>query len=196
MPSAWQFVTPPALRRQSRIGRPQLARGRRVARNRTHAVVEDVRKTLLERAHRFRRPVHPQCGPAPHRERTHVVDSVDVIRVLVREQDRIDMVDVIRDQLQAKLGWRVDADALSRIRLHQRTAARALVPRIVAPAHLAATTDLGNAETRPRSEKGQPHTTSTRIRLVVPGMSHGTPAVSSTRSPGFSSASHSMAVRA
>ena len=100
-----------------------------------------------------------------------------------RDMNRILVAYVSGTELAAQLWWRIDQDAGSAIGLDERTDARPLVSRIRRPAHFALTSNLWNAETCSRPQKGEFQTVSTLSRLVVPGMSNGTPAVTMMRSP-------------
>ena len=134
-------------------------------------------------AQRFGRPVHLHRNFAPVRERPDIVNSVDMIRVIVREQNRIDTADARGDQLETQLRRSVDQNVRASIRHHQRADAGSLVPRVRRSAHLARASDLWNAKAGSRSQEDELQTVSTLSRLVVPGMSNGTPAVTMIRSP-------------
>src|SRR5580704_14058373 len=116
--------------------------------------------------------------------------------MVVREQHRVDPVDAIGDQLHPHLGRLVDQDTCAPIGLDHGSNARSTVPGIGRPAHRAVAPDHRHAKTGPRAEKRELHTVSTFSRLVVPGTSNGTPAVTSTRSPGRASPSSTAACRA
>jgi len=118
-----------------------------------------------------------------HGEGANVVDPVDVIGVVVREENRVDPDDASGDELQPQLGRRVDQNAGSSIRLDERADPGSLVPRIGRAAYRTAAADLRNAEAGPRSEEREPQMVSTLSRLVVPCWSNGTPAVTMIRSP-------------
>ena len=109
--------------------------------------------------------------------RANVVDAVHVVGVIVGEQHGVDAIDAARDELQPQLGRRVDQQARSAIGLDHRADAGAAVARIGRAADGAVAADLRHAEARSGSEEGELHTTSTLSRLVVPGTSNGTPAV-------------------
>ena len=89
------------------------------------------------------------------------------------------------DQLQAQFRRGVDEER-DTVDVHQRAGAGAAVARIGRAADGAVAPDLRYPERGARAEKGQPHaryTASTLRRLVVPGVSNGTPAVTTMRSP-------------
>ena len=58
------------------------------------------------------------------------------------------------------------------------------IARIRRAAHAAMAPDLRDAEARAGAEEAQSHTVSTLSWFVEPGVSNGTPAVNTTRSPG------------
>ena len=106
-----------------------------------------------------------------------------MISVIVGEENRVDTTDAGRNQLQPELRRRVDQDVGPTIGLHQRTNPRPFVAGISRPAHFARTSNLGDAKAGSRPQKVEFQTVSTLSRLVVPGMSKGTPAVTMMRSP-------------
>jgi hypothetical protein len=55
---------------------------------------------------------------------------VHVIGVIVREQNRVDMIDSRRDELEPKLRWRVDENPRCSIGLYQRADSGSLVSRV------------------------------------------------------------------
>ena len=103
--------------------------------------------------------------------------------MIVREKNCIDLADAGVYQLQSQLWWCIDKDSDAAIGLDQSADASSLVARISRPADLAIAPDLGDAKAGPRPEERQLQTVSTFRRLVVPGMSNGTPAVTMMRSP-------------
>lgn len=153
------------------------------SRQRFDRVVENVRESFRQPLHRFGRTVHVDRLIAPVGESADVVNAVNVVRVVVREENRIDVAYIRRNELESQLGWRVDQDAGAAIGLDERTDARPLVSRIRRSAHFALTSNLWNAKTGSRPQKGELQMVSTLSRLVVPGMSKGTPAVTMIRSP-------------
>ena len=150
---------------------------------RADGVVEDVREALRQSRHRVGWPVHLDRNIAPVGKRADVVNSVDVVRVIVREQNGVDTPDTRGDELQAQLGRGVDEDVCASIRHNQRADAGSFVPRVRRPAHFARASDLRDAKASSRSQEGELQTVSTLSKLVVPGRSKGTPAVTMMRSP-------------
>jgi hypothetical protein len=108
---------------------------------------------------------------------------MDVIRVIVREQNGIDAAYSRGDQLKPQLGRRIDEDACTSIRLDQRADASSLVPGVRRPAHFARASNLRDAKAGSCPQEGELQTISTLSKLVVPGRSNGTPAVTMILSP-------------
>ena len=162
----------------------------------THALVEDVRKALRKAGQHLGFGVHGQRILLPNGDGPYVVDAVNVIGMIVREEHRIYPVYAGLYELQSKFGGGVDEEARAAIGLDHRPHTSAPVSHIGGPAHGARTADYGNPEARPGSQKGQLHTVSTLSRLVVPGTSNGTPAVTITFSPSRASPSRRSAARA
>ncbi len=106
-----------------------------------------------------------------------------MIGMIVSKQDRVDLAHPSVDELKSQLRWRVDEDSHSAARLYQSANARPLVTRISRSTHLAGAADLRDTKTGSRSQEREFQTVSTFRRLVVPGMSNGTPAVTMMRSP-------------
>ena len=100
-----------------------------------------------------------------------------MVGMIMREQHGIHAIDAVRDELQSQLGWCVEQEACAAGRLHHGTDPRALVARIGRSTDGTVATNLRHAETRSGAEEGQSHTVSTRMKFVVPGVSNGTPAV-------------------
>src|SRR5262245_30127369 len=105
--------------------------------------------------------------------------------MVVREEHRVDPVDSPCEPLQTQLVRRVEQQTRAASRFDDRpntipaiAGVRRSTNRTVAP-------DLRDAKAGAGAEKRELHTTSTFTRLVVPGTSKGTPAVTSTRSPTF-----------
>ncbi|MEA2761239.1 MAG: hypothetical protein QOD47_523 [Gemmatimonadaceae bacterium] len=146
-------------------------------------VVEDVREPSCQPLHGHGRAIHVNRLIVPIRERTNIVDAMHMIRVIVREENRVDTAHPRGYQLEPELGRRVDKDVRPPVGFYQRANAGSLVPGISRPAYLARTPNLGNAKAGSRPQKGELQTVSTLSRLVVPGMSKGTPAVTMIRSP-------------
>ena len=153
------------------------------ARKRLDRVVEDVSEALGESCHGVGRSVHLDGDVTLVRQRANVVDAVHVVGVIVGEKNRVDLTDAGVDQLKSQLRRRVDEYSHASVRLDQRADSGPLVTRISGSANLAGTADLGDAKAGPSPQKGEFQTVSTFRRLVVPGMSNGTPAVTMMRSP-------------
>lgn len=145
--------------------------------------VEDVSEAPGQSLHCVWRAVHLDRYVALVREGADIVDAVDVIRVIVSEQNGVDSAHIRRDELETQLGRSIDEDARSAIGLYERTNTRSLVPGISRPAHLTRASDLRDAKAGSCSQESEFQTVSTLRRLVVPGMSNGTPAVTMIRSP-------------
>ena len=145
--------------------------------------VEDVGEPLRESLHRVRRTIHVDRRVAPVREGADVVNAIDVVGVVVREQNGVDSADARGNELQAQLRRGVDEDVRSTVSLDQRSYSGAFVPCVRRSAHIALASDLRDAETGSCPQEGELQTVSTLSRLVVPGMSKGTPAVTMMRSP-------------
>ena len=113
----------------------RLAGGNRVSapfrlarpRKRTNRVVEDVCETVHEACDGIGRPVHVDRNVALVRQRANVVNSVDVVRVIVREENRVHSARAGRDELQPKLGRSIDEDVRTSGRLDQSADASPLV---------------------------------------------------------------------
>jgi hypothetical protein len=119
-----------------------------------------------------------------------------MVRVVMGEEHGIHPVDAVRDQLYPQLRRRVDQQSSPVIRLHDRPHPRALVARIRRPADGALAANLRHAETGAGSQKRELQISSTLSKLVLPGTSNGTPAVTSTRSPACASPCATAAARA
>jgi len=146
-------------------------------------VVEDVREPLRQPRHRIGRAVHLDRHIALVRKRADVVDAVHVIGVIMGEKNCVDLTHAGTDQLETQLWWSIDENADSTVGFDERANSRPLVAWISRSAHLARTPNLGDAKTGSRPQKRQSQTVSTFSKLVVPGMSNGTPAVTMMRSP-------------
>jgi hypothetical protein len=153
-----------------------------------HRVVEDVVEGAPQPVERLGGAVDRQGVAAAHREDPQVVDAVDVVGVLVGVEHRVHLPDAGREELEPQLGRSIEQDGAA-VGLEEGAGAGAPVPRIVGAADRAVAPDLGHTERGAGAEKGEPHrqTASILSRLVVPGMSNGTPAVTTSRSPGRAS---------
>src|ERR1700731_3182281 len=87
------------------------------------------------------------------------------------------------DQLKTELRRGIDEDVRTSIRHDQCADAISLVPGIRRPAHFAVASDLRDAKAGSCPQEGKVQTISTLSKLVVPGRSKGTPAVTMMRSP-------------
>ncbi len=169
-----------ALARRNRVS---AAFGLARARERPDGIVEDVGEALRESGHRVGRPVHPDRNIAAVGEGADIVYPVDVIGVIVREQNGVHLADARGNELEAQLGRSVNEYGRAPIRLHDRANAGALISGIRRPADFARASDLRDAKAGSCPQEGEFQTVSTLSRLVVPGMSKGTPAVTMMRSP-------------
>jgi hypothetical protein len=167
----------------SRPNRVRMALGLARPGERLDRVVEDVSKPGGEPLHCISRTVHLDWHLTPIGKRTDVVDAHDVIRVVMRKQNGVDAADIRGDELQAQLRRSVDEDSRSTVRLDQRADAGPFIPWVRRPAHIARASDLWDAKACSCSQEGELQTVSTLSRLVVPGISKGTPAVTMMRSP-------------
>jgi len=111
--------------------------------------------------------------------------------VIVREQDGINAVDAGCYQLEAQLRRRIDENPRSAVSFDKRANTCPFVSGIRRSADLARTSNLGDAKAGSRPQEGELQTVSTLSKLVVPGISNGTPAVTMMRSP-FEASSLSM----
>ncbi len=145
--------------------------------------VEYVRKPLRQSRHRIWRAVHVDRAVARDRQAADVIDPVNVVGVIMREENRVHVIHSRRDELEPQLRGGIDEDAGPPIRLDQRADAGPLVTRISRAAYRAAASDLRYAGARSRPQERQLQIVSTLSRLVVPGVSNGTPAVTMMRSP-------------
>ena len=146
-------------------------------------IVEDVGEALCQPRHRVRRTVHLDRDVALVRERANVVDAVDVIGVIMSEKNCVHLTHTGVDQLEPELRRSIDEDAHATVSLDERADTRSLISRVGRSADLAPAADLGDTKTGSRAQKRELQTVSTFRRLVVPGMSNGTPAVTMMRSP-------------
>jgi hypothetical protein len=153
------------------------------SRKRFDRIIEDVLEAFSESPHGLRRSVHVDRRLGAIRQCAGVIDAMNMIGMIVSEQDRANVTDTRRDELKAQFGWGVDEDVCSVVRLHKCAYSGPFISRIGRPAHLASTANLGDTKAGSRPQKGEFQTVSTLSKLVVPGMSNGTPAVTMMRSP-------------
>ena len=119
-----------------------------------------------------------------------------MVRMIMGEQDGIHTIDTGGDELNPELRRRIDQKPRAVVRFDDGTDPGAGIARVWRPAYSAVAADLRNPETRSRPEEGELQTISTLSRLVLPGTSNGTPAVTNTRSPGRASPRAWAAARA
>ena len=72
---------------------------------------------------------------------SHVVQATDMVVMLVRQQDRVQMADPVPDHLPAKIGAAINQQAFP-VDLYQSGGPQTPITRILAPANLTLTTDL------------------------------------------------------
>jgi hypothetical protein len=94
---------------------------------RADRVVEDVRESVHEAGNRVGGPIHVDRNIALVRKRANVVNSVNVVRVIVREENGVHSARARRDELKSKLGGSIDEDVRAPIRLDQCSDASPLV---------------------------------------------------------------------
>ena len=96
-------------------------------RKRTNRVVEDVCEAVHQSRDRIGWPVHVDRNVALIRQRANIVDAMDVVRVVVREENRVHSARAGRDELESKLGRGIDEDVRPSIRLDQSSDASPFV---------------------------------------------------------------------
>src|SRR5262249_30058586 len=94
-------------------------------------------------------------------KRPHIVETEEMVRVVVREGDRVDDFDLGPQELQSELRRRVDQEIASR-QLNAGGAAVAMIPWIGRIAHRATATDNRNTRAGSRAQENEP----SRHRLV------------------------------
>jgi hypothetical protein len=94
---------------------------------RTNRVVEDICEAVHHSRDRIWRPIHVDRSIALVRQRANVVNTMDVVRVIVGEENRIHSACARRDELKSKLGRRIDEDVRTSIRFDQSSNAGPLV---------------------------------------------------------------------
>src|SRR4051794_38012563 len=120
----------------------------------TNAIIKDVVERGTKPFQCFRGPVNRQRFPLG--KNAEIVDAVDVIGVLVGIQHGIDSGDSRADQLEPKLGWRVDEYG-GAVGLQHGPRAGALVSGVSRAAHRTPTPDLRHAKRRAGTEKRETH---------------------------------------
>lgn len=145
--------------------------------------VEDVGEPFGQPLHRVWRTIHVDGHVTSIREGANIVNAVNVIRVIVGEEDGVDAAYISGNKLEAQLGGSVDEDAGAAIGFDQRTDSCSFVSGVSRSANITRASDLWDAKAGSCPQEGELQTVSTFRRLVVPGMSNGTPAVTMMRSP-------------
>ena len=97
---------------------------------RTNRVVEDVCEAVHQSRDRIGGPVHVDRNVALIRQRPNVVNAMDVVRVVVREENGIHSAGTRRDELKSKLGRSIDEDVRTSTRLDQSADTSPLVAGI------------------------------------------------------------------
>jgi hypothetical protein len=110
------------------VMRPALRLAR--ARQRLDRRVEDVGESFGQSLHRVGRTIHVDRRVTTIRKRADIIDAVDMIGVIVREQNCVDSTNIGGDELKTQLGRRVDEDVRSTVCPDQRAHAGTLVPRV------------------------------------------------------------------
>jgi hypothetical protein len=90
-------------------------------------VVEDVCEAVHESRDRIGRTIHVDRNVTPVRQRANVVNAVDMVRVIVREENGVHSARARRDELKSKLRRSIDEDVRASIRLDQSTDPGSLV---------------------------------------------------------------------
>ena len=133
-------------------------------------LIEDVRKRSSQIAFGPRVRVARDGFLLQSIESTHLVESEDVIRVAVREQDRVETADAKRQRLRTQVGRRIDENPpdprrdrrcrsaiarCSRLRqIDQHRRAHPAIARIGRSAHVAVAADHRHAVRRACAEQG------------------------------------------
>lgn len=127
----------------------------RAALRRPECIVEDVLEVALQRIDVLRRNVGRHIA-SPHREGSEIVDTVDVVRVDVREPDGIDRGDPGREELQPKLGRSVHQQP-TLLRFNESTVPSPAISRVGRRACGAIAPYDGYPERRASAQEGQLH---------------------------------------
>lgn len=93
-------------------------------------IVENIGEAFSKTVHRIGRTVHVDRRVGAIREGTDVVDPVDVIGVIVREQYCVHTAHARGDELQPQFWRSVDEDVCASFRLHESADPRPLVASI------------------------------------------------------------------
>jgi len=94
---------------------------------RTNRVVKDVREAVHQSRDRIWRSIHVDRNVPLIGERTNVVNAMDVIRVIVREENCVYSARARRYELKSQLGRSIDEDVCTSIRLDQSSDSSPLV---------------------------------------------------------------------
>lgn len=110
-------------------GRNRVSASFRLARpgKRANRVVEDVREAVHESGDRIGGPVHVDRNVALVRQRANIINTMDVVRVIVGEENRVHSTGARGDELKSKFGRSIDEDVRTTTRLDQGANASALV---------------------------------------------------------------------
>ena len=119
-------------------------------RRRVEDVAEGAPQVVGRRAHRRRRGIAPLLQ---HVEAAHFVQAHDVIGVAVREEDRVDARDAVRQRLLPQVGRGVDQDRRAVVDVDVDRRPQPRVARIGRPAHRARAADHRHAVRRAGAEE-------------------------------------------
>src|SRR5262245_13182664 len=117
--------------------------------------LEDVREDAPQPPPRALTRVY-RDGATPEIDRANVVEAEDVVCVAMRNQQRVEPVDLFAQRLLAKISRDIDHHATPVIFYHQ-AGAQTLVARIVRPANFTIAPDHRHADRRPCSEESDSH---------------------------------------
>src|SRR4029079_4632613 len=110
-------------------------------------VIERLANPLLDRLFAVQRHRMAQVKL----EQPQIIETKDVVGVLVRETPRVNNADALPQQLLPQIGWRIDEQIALR-QTNQRRAARALIARVATDANVTGATDRRHADARSGSE--------------------------------------------
>ena len=114
--------------------------------------VERELKNAPQILHRLRRRMHRDVAPA-ETKRAQIVEADDVIRVRVGEDHRVQLAHIFPQALRAEIRPRIHHPRAFR-RLHMDRSPRAVVARIVRPAHRAIASHHRHPHRGPGAEEG------------------------------------------
>ena len=123
------------------------------SRKRQHRV-KNVRKPRDESGQRLRGSID-RGALAPPGEGTNVIQTVDVIRMIVSQKHSIRGPDPRAEKLQPQLRRRINEKARSPVALEERAYPGSFVPWITGSANFAIASDLRNSETCAGSEESE-----------------------------------------